>query len=156
MIRISRYLGSWAGRVHAPGVILGGLIALCGIHLFDGADGRNGRILRQALADLDEGEYEFFPNRRSIWIVNRSNGRMANYYFNDDELGSVDRSRVATLDLKTFPRKDTVIHLSDKNYNNILWVCNTRTGDVQMWHPGRDGVLRSEQPITSSIDLMER
>jgi hypothetical protein len=155
-MRISRYLGSWADGVRAPGIVLGALIALLFFQLLGAGDGTSGRIIRQAMADLEEGEYEFFPNRRSIWIVNRSNGRMANYYFNDDELGSVDRSRVAQLDLKTFPRKDTVLHLSDRNYNNILWVCNTRTGDVQMWHPGRDGVLRAEQPITSSIDLMER
>jgi hypothetical protein len=115
-----------------------------------------GNMLREANAELGEGDYEFFPNRRSVWIVNRTNGRMANYYFHDDELGSVDRSRVATIDLRTFPRKDTVILLSDRNYNNILWVCNARTGDVQMWHPGRDGALKSEQPITSSVDLMER
>ena len=155
-MRISRYLGSWADGIRLPGVVLGGLMALSGMQLVGGGEPRNGRILRQAMADLEDGEYDFFPNRRSIWIVNRSNGRMANYYFNDDELGSVDRSRVGTIDLRTFPRKDTVLHLSDRNYNNILWVCNVRTGDVQMWHPGRDGVLRSEQPITSSIDLMER
>lgn len=115
-----------------------------------------GGIIREANAELGEGDYEFFPNRRSVWIVNRTNGRMANYYFHDDELGSVDRSRVATIDLRTFPRKDTLILLSDRNYNNILWVCNSRTGDVQMWHPGRDGALKAEQPITSSVDLMER
>jgi hypothetical protein len=115
-----------------------------------------GGIMREASADLGEGDYEFFPNRRSIWIVNRSNGRMATYVFHLDELGSVDRSRVATIDLRTFPRKDTVIHMSDRNYNNILWVCNQRTGDVQMWYPGRDGALKAEQPIASSVDLMER
>jgi hypothetical protein len=115
-------------------------------------------ILRVANADLDDGDYAFFPNRRSIWIVNRTNGRMANYHFRDDELGSVDRSRVSAIDLKTFPRKDTVIYLSDRNMNNILWVCNTRTGDIQIWSLARDGSgsLRAEGPVGSSIDLIER
>jgi hypothetical protein len=113
-------------------------------------------IFREAHAELGEGDYNFFPNRRSVWVVNRTNGRMATYNFHDDELGSVDRSRVATIDLRTFPRKDTVIFLSDRNYNNILWVCNSRTGDVQMWAPGRDGALKPSQPIASSVDLMER
>ena len=155
-MRISRLLGRGVEEVRVPGIILGISIAVAAMFLFGGDRGGHVRLMRRAMAELEEGEYDFFPNRRSIWIVNRSNGRMANYYFNDDELGTVDRSRVATIDLKTFPRKDTVIHLSDRNYNNILWICNVRTGDVQMWHPGRDGVLRSEQPITSSIDLMER
>ena len=110
-------------------------------------------VLREAHADLEEGTYDFFPNRRSVWIVNRDNGRMANYHFRDDEVGSVDRSRVAQIDLNTFPRKDTVLILSDRNLNNILWCCNVRTGDVQMWYPGRDGTLRSEMPIASSADL---
>lgn len=123
------------------GDILGAALSLCA---------------REARADLDAGEYEFFPNRRSIWIVNRSNGRMAMYHFRDDELGSVDRSRVATIDLRAFPREDTEVRLSDRNLNNILWVCNRRTGDVQMWAPTRDGVLKPENPVTSSNDLVER
>lgn len=113
-------------------------------------------ILREAKADLEDGDYQFFPNRRSVWIVNRTNGRMANYHFHDDELGSVDRSRVSTIDLKTFPRKDTTFLLSDRNMNNILWVCNARTGDIQMWTIARDGSLRAETPVASSTDLMER
>ena len=114
------------------------------------------RVLREVRADLDHGDYLFFPNRRSVWAVNKSNGRMALYLFHDDEVGSVDRSRVALLDLATFPPKDTILRLSDGNYVNVLWACNTRTGDVQMWHPGTNGVLRSENPISTSIDLMDR
>jgi len=113
-------------------------------------------ILREAHADLEDGDYAFFPNRRSIWVVNRTNGRMANYHFHDDELGSVDRSRVAMLDTNAFPRKDTVIHLSDRNMNNVLWVCNARTGDVQMWTLGRDGALKGETPVACKTDLMDR
>ena len=122
----------------------------------DGGAPLSPSVIRQARADLEDGDYEFFPNRRSIWIVNRTNGRMANYHFRDDEVGSVDRSRVATIDMKSFPREDTTIILSDRNLNNILWVCNRRTGDVQMWYPARDGTLRPETPIASSNDLRER
>ena len=113
-------------------------------------------LLARAKAELGTGEYEFFPNRRSMWVVNRVNGRMATYHFRDDEVGSVDRSRVHRINLETFPRKDTSIALSDRNLNNVLWVCNTRTGDVQMWYPARDGTLRSEMPVATSADLMER
>jgi len=113
-------------------------------------------LLREARADLEEGDYCFFPNRRSIWVVNRTNGRMAMYQFRNDEVGSVDRSRVASLDLNSFPREDTTILLSDRNLNNILWVCNVRTGDVQMWYPASDGTLRSDSPVATSADLMER
>lgn len=113
-------------------------------------------IVREAHAALDDGDYEFFPNRRMIWVVNRTNGRMANYDFHDDELGSVDRSRVATIDLKTFPRKDTLIQMSDRNMNQILWLCNTRTGDVQKWVLDRNGSLKGETPVASSTDLLER
>lgn len=113
-------------------------------------------MVREVHAALDEGDYEFFPNRRMMWVVNRTNGRMANYHFHDDEIGSVDRSRVATVDLKTFPRKDTVIHMSDRNLNHILWVCNVRTGDIQMWTLVRDGTLKGEAPVASSIDLLDR
>jgi hypothetical protein len=114
------------------------------------------QILPQVRAALDDGEYAFFPNRRSIWVINTTNGRMANYLFRDDEVGSVDRSRVALINLKTFPPEDTLLQMSDRNYVNILWVGNKRTGDVQMWRPGRDGVLRAEDPIATSVDLMDR
>lgn len=162
-------------RVRSASLILGGIVGLAvgagavlllgssGSRLAGPEEGSAGAlasdfvapfgILREAHADLEEGTYDFFPNRRSVWIVNRDNGRMANYHFRDDEVGSVDRSRVAQIDLNTFPRKDTVLILSDRNLNNILWCCNVRTGDVQMWYPGRDGTLRSEMPIASSADL---
>jgi hypothetical protein len=113
-------------------------------------------VVRQASADLEEGDYAFLPNRRSIWVVNRTNGRMANYVFRDDEVGSVDRSRVTQMDTQAFPRKDTVLLLSDRNLNNILWACNVRTGDVQMWHVGRDGNLKAEAPTATSADLRDK
>lgn len=110
-------------------------------------------ILRDAHAALEQGDYVFLPNRRSVWVVNRANGRMANYNFHDDELGSVDRSRVAQIDIRAFPARDTIVQLSDRNLNNILWVCNVRTGDVQMWTVARDGSLKGETPVASSTDL---
>ena len=113
-------------------------------------------LMKHAFADLGDGEYAFFPNRRSVWVVNRTNGRMANYNFRVDGIQAVDRSRVARVDLKAFPREDTSYLLSDRNLNNILWVCNVRTGDVQMWRPSRDGVLQPVGPIATSTDLMLR
>ncbi len=114
-------------------------------------------MMREVHAALDEGDYEFFPIRRMMWVVNRTNGRMANYHFRNDEIGSVDRSRVAAVDLKAFPRKDTVIHMSERNVNPILWVCNIRTGDMQMWTlEDKDGTLKGEAPVATSIDLLDR
>lgn len=118
---------------------------------------RIGSLLPTVRADLEDGDYEFFPNRRTIWVVNRTNGRMATYTFRDDEVGSVDRSRVAQIDLKTFPREETVIHLSDRNLTSLLWVCNVRTGDVQLWQPVADGsALRADHPIQTQMDLRTR
>jgi hypothetical protein len=110
----------------------------------------------QAAADLDEGEHLFLPNRRTIWVVNRKTGRFANYHFKDDEVGTVERSRVVTLDKATFPPEDTVYVLSDRNLTEVLWVCNRRTGDVQLWVPRADGRITSDKPIATSIDLMQR
>ncbi|MGQ9589258.1 MAG: hypothetical protein ACUVYA_03070 [Planctomycetota bacterium] len=108
-------------------------------------------------ADLEDGDYAFFPNRRTVWVVNRTNGRMATYTFRDDEVGSVDRSRVAQIDLKAFPREDTVIQLSDRNLTSLLWVANVRTGDVQLWQPMADGsTLRADLPVATSMDLRTR
>ena len=114
-------------------------------------------LLREAAADLgEEGEFVFLPNRRSVWVVNRLNGRMATYIFRDDGPKSLDRSRIATLDLKTFPMEDTSLLLSDRNLQNVLWVCNRRTGDLQMWRPTREGVLKSSDTVITSRDLMTR
>jgi hypothetical protein len=111
---------------------------------------------QEAAADLGHGEYQFFPHRKSVWVVNRTNGRMANYNFRDEELGNIERSRIAAIDLRAFPRQDTLICQSDRNLFNVLWVCNTRTGDVQMWQVARDGSLRPSGPIATSTDLIER
>jgi hypothetical protein len=81
---------------------------------------------------------------------------MANYNFRDEELGNIERSRIAAIDLRAFPRQDTLICQSDRNLFNVLWVCNTRTGDVQMWQVARDGSLRPSGPIATSTDLIER
>jgi len=147
-----------AAAVIASAFVAGGLGALLATHWSSSSDGDGGFFLSSGLlqevhADLESGEYSFFPNRRSIWVINNTNGRMANYNFHDDEVGSVDRTRVATLDLKTFPRGDTKVVLSDRNMNNILWVCNAKTGDVQMWTVARDATLRGEHPVATSTDL---
>lgn len=115
-----------------------------------------GSFLGTVRADLEDGDYAFFPNRRTVWVVNRTNGRMAAYTFRDDEVGSVDRSRVAQIDTKAFPREDTVIQLSDRNLTSLLWVANVRTGDVQLWQPMADGSLRADLPVATSMDLRTR
>ncbi|MCZ6793874.1 MAG: hypothetical protein O7J95_09720 [Planctomycetota bacterium] len=112
--------------------------------------GARGRVQE----DLGEGEYLFLPNRRSIWVVNRSVGRFANYDFRDHQDATVKRSRVVTLDPNDFPARDTVYHLSDRNLTAVLWVCNERTGDVQLWVLRGNGEVKSEGHIVTSIDLL--
>jgi len=109
-----------------------------------------------AQQDLGLGEYIFLPNRRAIWVINRTNGRFALYHFRDDQAKTIDRSRVVSLDQKTFPVSDTVYLLSDRNLTEVLWVCNRRTGDVQLWLPRADGAVDADKPIATKIDLMEK
>ena len=110
----------------------------------------------QIHSDLGDGDYTFLPNRRTIWVVNRKYGRFANYHFRDDQERSILRSQVVTLDQRDFPPEDAVYLLSDRNLTEVLWVCNRRTGDVQLWHPRPDGKVVSEGQIATSVDLMER
>jgi len=80
-------------------------------------------ILKQASADLESGDYEFLPNRAERLDREPVHGRMASYTFVTDELGSVDRSRIATIRLRSFPRKDTVLGSSIETSQHPL-VCN--------------------------------
>ncbi len=109
-----------------------------------------------ATVDLGEGEFSFLPSRRTVWVVNRTNGRMAAYTFLNNEYSTVQRSRVAQIDLNAFPAEHSSITLSDRNLNQILWICNSRTGDVEMWQLTRDSELRKSGPIATSADLSVR
>lgn len=107
-------------------------------------------------ADLGDGDYLFLPNRRTVWVVNRRHGRIANYHFRDDQEQTVLRSRVVTLDPKDFPQGDTYYCLSDRNLTDVLWVCNVRTGDVQLWRARADGNVVAEGQVVTSVDLLPR
>ncbi len=113
-------------------------------------------LMAQVQKDLKHGEYLFFPTRRSVWVVNRTNGRMAVYTFLNNEYSTVERSRVAQIDPAGFPREDTIIQISDRNLSSNLWVCNVRTGDVQMWTVTRDGEVKMTGPVPTMTDLMAR
>ena len=113
-------------------------------------------LMAQVQTDLKEGEYLFRPNRRSVWVINQTNGRMAVYTFLNNEYNTVERSRVGTIDPGAFPPGETVYQISDRNLNNNLWVCNARTGDLQLWTVARDGEFKTAGPIATSTDLMER
>jgi hypothetical protein len=106
-------------------------------------------------AAYQEGDYLFLPNRRSIWVVHRPTGRIANYHFRDNEEKTVLRSRVVTLDAKDFPPSDTLYLLSDRNLMSLLWACNQKTGDVQLWDLRADGDVAAEGQVVTSIDLMK-
>ncbi len=109
----------------------------------------------QALNDLGDGDYLFLPSRRTVWVVNRDSGRMVNYEFINNEFMTVQKSRVARIDQRAFPPEDTSYVLSDRNWHSIVWVCNRRTGDVQLWELVRDGEIRSVGPIVTSTNLNE-
>ena len=114
------------------------------------------QLLGQVANDLSAGNYQFLPNRRSIWVVNRSNGRLANYLFMNNEAGTIQKSRIGEIDMTIFPREDTAIVLSDRNLSSTLWVCNTQSGDVQMWELLHDGEIRAAGPIVTSDNLRRR
>ena len=111
-------------------------------------------VTSQATEDFGEaGDFLFLPNRRTIWVVDRSTGRFANYHFRGDQERTVMRSRVVTLNQRDFPAADTIFLLSDRNLSELLWVCNKRTGDVQLWVPRSDGNVMLENQIVTSTDL---
>ncbi len=110
-------------------------------------------LMAQTTADLGEGEYAFLANRRTIWAINKKHGRFAGYHFREDENNTVERTRVTTLDPKVFPPADTVYMLSDRNLTEAIWVCNNRTGDVQLWTPRIGGEVKAEKPLSTAQDL---
>ncbi len=97
-----------------------------------------------ASAQLRPGTFQFLPNRRSIWVVNRPAGRFAGYHFRDDQDRSVLRTRVVEVDATLFPAADVVYLLSDKNFAETMWVANTRTGVFQLWTPRAAGAVEGK------------
>jgi hypothetical protein len=165
----------WHWSTLAAGALLGGLLVY-GLRAGSGSDGGDGSTwprvcLASELAGLaetaagapekqdpesqDQGRYLFLPNRRSIWVVDRRAGRFANYHFRDDDVGTVERSQVITLDKRIFRPEDTVYLLSDRNFTEVFWVCNRRTGLVQLWIPSTGGKLRADRPVETRADLSD-
>lgn len=112
--------------------------------------------LPELRADLGDGDYLFFPNRRNMWVVNPRVGRVIHYKFLDTPKRAVEKSYVGEIDQKTFPLEDTVYILSERNIMDLLWVCNRRTGDFQLWRRNvRDGRLVTDPlPVSASRDLL--
>ncbi len=102
-------------------------------------------------AALGDGDYVFLPNRKNMWVVNQRNGLMVHYKYLDDQEGRGERSKVAQINQAVFPPADTVYLLSDRNIIDLLWVCNRRTGDFQLWRRNvRDGRLTTDRDVLSS------
>tara|TARA_Y100000758_G_C16052634_1_gene422096 strand:- start:706 stop:1269 length:564 start_codon:yes stop_codon:yes gene_type:complete len=110
-------------------------------------------LMAQTTTDLGDGKYAFLANRRTIWAINKDKGRFAGYHFREDEDHTVERTRVTTLDPKIFPPADTIYMLSDRNLTEALWICNKRSGDVQLWTPRIGGEVKAEKPLSTSQDL---
>jgi hypothetical protein len=102
-------------------------------------------LLPRIQADVGKGEYLFLPCRKEMWVVNRVNGKLVHYQFFDNEMGTVERSRIAAISTDLFPLRDTDFILSDRNLNSYLWVANRTTGDFQLWRASRDGTLHTDE-----------
>lgn len=113
-------------------------------------------VIAQSAGDLGKGNYAFLANRRQIWAINKAAGRFAGYHFREDEDRTVERTKVVTLDLKIFPPADTIYMLSDRNLTEVLWICNKRTGDIQVWSPRIGGDVTSEKPLSTMQDLQPK
>ena len=103
--------------------------------------------------DDRDGDYRFLATRKTIWVFNRENGRFAAYRFLDDEESTIERSRVAQINQTTFPAEDTVFLTSDHHLTEAVWVCNARTGDVQLWSYRTGGTLGADPPVRTLDDL---
>jgi len=110
-------------------------------------------LMAQTTNDLGDGKYAFLANRRTIWAINKDKGRFAGYHFREDEDHTVERTRITTLDPEIFPPADTIYMLSDRNLTEALWICNKRSGDVQLWTPRIGGEVKAEKPLSTSQDL---
>ena len=110
-------------------------------------------LMAQTTDDLGDGKYAFLANRRTIWAINKDKGRFAGYHFREDEDHTVERTRITTLDPAVFPPADTIYMLSDRNLTEALWICNKRSGDVQLWTPRIGGEVKAEKPLSTSQDL---
>ena len=107
-------------------------------------------------AGVSDGDYIFFPNRRHMWVVHTAAGRLIHYKFLDTYDGMVEKSYVAQLDQKRFPPEETIYALSERNVMDLLWVCNKRTGDFQLWRRNvRDGRLVTDvRAVSSAGDIL--
>ncbi len=142
----------------ATGLAAGALIATLAGALLEGESRNAGPFpwLPELQADVGDGDFLYFPNRRNIWVVHPQTGRLIHYKFIDTYQGTVERSYVAQIDQKLFPPEDTVYALSERNIEDLLWVCNRRTGDFQLWRRNvRDGRLVTDPvPVQSGRDLL--
>lgn len=111
-------------------------------------------VAAQSAGALGDGEFAFLANRKQIWAINKSAGRFAGYHFREDEERTIERTKVVTLDQKTFPPADTIYMLSDRNLTEVIWICNKRTGDIQLWSPRIGGDVASEKPLSTIQDLL--
>ncbi|MEM7236001.1 MAG: hypothetical protein AAF517_27795 [Planctomycetota bacterium] len=105
---------------------------------------------------LGTGDFEFLPNRRTMWIVNRTTGRFAHFDLRNDQERTVHRSQIGSVNLREFPSESTDFLLSDRNYDAMLWVCNRVTGVVQLWRVnprGRDLILHVD--FAARNDLLQ-
>lgn len=113
-------------------------------------------LIETARADIGKGDYLFLPNRFAVWVVNKTNGKIIHYQFFDNQVGTVERSRVARVNTEAFPSADTEYLLSDRNMTAHLWVANRATGDFQVWRANRDGSLTTDEvPVQAGEHLRE-
>ncbi|HLU47455.1 MAG TPA: hypothetical protein VK116_05200 [Planctomycetota bacterium] len=96
-------------------------------------------VARESGHDLGPGSYEFYPTRYTMWVVDKTRGTMEYLQFRKDFDQTVVRSERVLYRLVDFPPRDLEIRLSERNYAEVLWLCNRRSGDIQIWQPSPAG-----------------
>jgi hypothetical protein len=154
MTRLGALTISWCLAAAAGSALTIGAAALLG--------GRSGGSMasvgdgwvEKAMADVGKGDYFFLANRLSMWVINRSNGRLIHYEIKDNSMGTVVSSHVGQLNLEWFPMRDTDFLGSDRNLTPYLWVVNRVTGNFQVWRVYRDVNLITDQfPVPVGEDM---
>jgi hypothetical protein len=96
-------------------------------------------VAQRSTHELGEGDYTFLPSRYTVWVIDQGRGTLETLHFRHDQDRSVVRSRRVTYNVKDFPEGDVVHRLSERNYSEVLWLCNERSGDVEIWQPAATG-----------------
>ncbi len=89
-------------------------------------------------------KFLYLPARQNLWVVDREKGAIVFFKFPDTEERPIQRSKTYFVDQERFPPNHTEFILSTRSLSSILWISNTKTGEVQVLRYRRDGTFASE------------